>query len=64
MKSEHDGIPIYSTLKTDKLQLFMKTNYNDPYPYACNREEFVVGNCIRVISQYESGVLATSWWYI
>ena len=47
-----------------ELQLPMKTNHNNPCPYAWNRQEFIVGNCIRDINKYESGVLATSWWYI
>jgi hypothetical protein len=42
----------------------MKTNHNNPCPYAWNRQEFIVGNYIRDINKYESGVLATSWWYI
>ena len=42
----------------------MKTNHNDPYPYAWNRQDFIVGNCNRVINKFVSGVLATSWWYI
>jgi hypothetical protein len=36
-----------------ELQLPMKTNHNNPCPYAWNRQEFIVGNCIRDINKYE-----------